>query len=253
MWFYISKQEGAISPSQYSEAIKLWNCCIANRIQISAAFLESKMSKPVAQQALLPGLRMGVGLSNPSWNISEMGTSTDGSVHHIHQQEVSLILLKRRPKSPLFGRHLSASLDRGPVLHIHSNTTNAKSDEQDRAKQDQGYPCSTDLTDTSLVSLPASPVYPTGAQASNGPSTPLPGCRSCASPPPTGPPSPGMAPSWFMGLESTFLTGVQILLNSKRELTLIIYLQKWKRFNSWCHHQCLKLLLHQQCSIICWI
>lgn len=50
------------------------------------------------------------------------GTYTGGPILHISQQELPLILLKRRPRSPLFGSCFSPSLEKGPVIRIPSNT-----------------------------------------------------------------------------------------------------------------------------------
>lgn len=90
------------------------------------------------------------------------------------------------PRLPHYVRFLSPSLGKGPVLHIPSNTTYSKSDELHQAGQGQGYPCSTNLTKARLVSLPALPVCPATAQASDCPSSPVPGPGSCASVQPRG-------------------------------------------------------------------
>lgn len=166
-----------------TEDINLWNWCTEHQIQTLAVYHTgvqnvtadrlsryfSQDSEWVLDSQILHGICQ-------RWGLPKVDLFVTSS-----NRKCSLLCL-RGWVGHLSLRHLSPSLHKGPVLHMPSNTSNSKSDEQDQAGQDQDYPHSTDLAKASLVSLPALLICPIGAQAFDSHSSSLQGCGSCSSP-----------------------------------------------------------------------
>lgn len=177
-------------------------------------------------QTPLAGLQMGARHPSSPQHIPKMRTSRGGSLHHLQEQAVYCFLLKRGSGPPVLGRCLSSILEELSGLCVSANVADIKGDKQYQAGQRQKYSNSADLAKTSLVPLPASPVCPTVVQAHNHASSPVTGCRSCASSQAIGSPPQGMAHGVRILLLYWSVTGIT---EQSKEVNL--HLQKW---NTWC-------------------